>query len=150
MTDNRQLSKALLACAANCTPEQPNIPWASGMVPRICRYKWHSNGLKARILGAVFYCLYSICEVCRLGHTKLSTAVFWVKKRKVAGPKRCHHRPPFLKRCWSLRAWFTQTTCCPLRTCALASLRRASHSRTRPPEYETYTGNTFPPERNFW
>lgn len=114
------------------------------MVPRICRYKWHSNGLKARILGEVFYCLYSICEVCRLGHTKLSTAVFWVKKRKVAGPQRCHHRPPFLKRCLSLRAWFTQTTCCPLRTCALATQCLASHSRTHPLEEQTY--NTFPPE----
>lgn len=134
LNHNKQLSKALLANAANWTPKQPNIPSVSGMVPRICRYKWHSNGLKARILGEVFYCLYSIYEVCRLGHTKLSTVLFLVKKRKVAVPTNCHQRPPFLKRCSRVRAWFTQTTCSPLRTCAEASQRRASYSNTHPLE----------------
>lgn len=90
------------------------------MVPRICRYKWHSNELKAHILGEAFYYLCSKCEVCHPGHTMLGTVVIWVKKRRVAAAMSCHHRPPFLKHCLSLRAWFTQTTCGRLRTCALA------------------------------
>lgn len=108
------------------------------MVPRLCRYKWHSNGLKARILGEVFYYLCSKCEVCHPGHTRLSTVVIWVKRRKVAEEKSCHHRPPFLKRCLSLRAWFTPTTCDPLRTCALAHQER--QSATRHTQKSTPTG----------
>lgn len=91
------------------------------MVPRLCRYKWHSNGLKAHILDEVFYYLCSKCEVCHPGHTMLSTVVIWVKKRRVAAATNCHHRPPFLKHCLSLRAWFTPTTCGSARACALAS-----------------------------
>lgn len=97
------------------------------MVPRLCRYKWHSNGLKAHILAEVFYYLCSKCEVCHPGHTMLSTVVIWVKKRRVAAAQNCYHRPPFLSHCLSLRAWFTQTTCGRLRTCALA------RQKQRPP-----------------
>lgn len=70
------------------------------MVPRLCRYKWHSNELKARILGEVFYCLCSRCAVCRLGHTALSTVGILVKKRRVAAAKSCHHRSPSLGWSW--------------------------------------------------
>lgn len=125
LNHNKELPEAWLAAAAN-------IPWVSGMVPTICSYKWHSNGLKARILGEVFYCLYSIFEACRLGHTKLSTVVFWVKKRTVAFPTNHLHRPPFLKRLLILRAWFTPTTCSLLGACAEARsptrhIRRHTH-----------------------
>ena len=73
------------------------------MVPTICSYKWHSNGLKAHIPGEVFYCLCSKCEVCHPGHTRLSTVVIWVKKRRGAAAESCHYRPPFLQRCLRLR-----------------------------------------------
>lgn len=82
------------------------------MVPRLCRYKWHSSGLKARILGEVFYCLFSKLSVCHLAHKAPSTVCTLAKKRRVAAELSCRRRPPFLKLCKGLRAWWcTQTTC---------------------------------------
>lgn len=120
-----QPAKALLAAAANSCL---HVPSPSGMVPRLCRHRWRSGGPKARIPGEVFYCPCSRCEVCRPGHTALSTAATWAKTRRVAAAPSCHRRPPFLKHCLSLRAWFTPTTCGGLRTCALEDARGTARS----------------------
>lgn len=96
------------------------------MVPRLCRYKWHSSGPKARILGEAFYCLCSKLSVCRLAHKPPSTVCTLAKKRRVAVELSCRRRPPFLKLCKGLRAWWcTQTTCdsSGMRVDAAATLR---------------------------
>lgn len=108
------------------------------MVPRLCRYKWHSSGLKARILGEVFYCPCSKRAVCRPGHTAPSTVATWAKKRRGAAEQRYRRRPPFLKRCSSLRAWCTQTTCDP----AAHARWRRSQAASRPAGHAHRRGNT--------
>lgn len=78
------------------------------MVPNVCKYKWHSNGLKAHILGEVCYYPCSKYGVFHLEHTVLNTVVISVKMSKVAAKKSCHLRTPFLERSLRLPAWFTQ------------------------------------------
>lgn len=78
------------------------------MVPRRCRCKWRSGGLKARTPAGACCCPCSIRAACRPGRTGPSTVAFWGRKRRGAGA-RSRRRPPFLHR--GLRAWCTQTTC---------------------------------------
>lgn len=83
------------------------------MVPKLCRYKWHSSGQKAHIPGEGFCCLYSKYAIDHPVHTVPGIDVIWERKHKVASATKSHHRTPLLNLCVRLRirkdAWSGNT-----------------------------------------